>query len=332
MKKTGWLKYAVHALVLAGLLVAGMKYVDGDAMENALARFRWGYAPAILLLSVGYVLAKGERFVALLRRLAPNVSRWTILKGYVAGQAVTVLPGGAAARAAMLEQAGVPIEQSTAVVALSSLSDQAMFLVCALVSALFFDAARKPVGYLIAGLFVISVLLGLEATRTWLKTVLERLLGKWKLLPHWRGFVHALRQQADARVLFSSLLNTAFAFALMVVALDLSCRGVGFHADWSRLLLAFTLPTMLGRISAMPGGVGVTETGMVGILDHAPGVSLDQAAAAVLVFRAGTVLFAALFGAGVYGIGWHGTAERRAQTAAWRMARRSAATAAGPQQ
>jgi hypothetical protein len=50
---------------------------------------------------------------------------------------------------------------------------------------------------------------------------------------------------------------------------------------------------------------------MVGILDHAPGVTLDQAAAAVLLYRVGTVLFAALFGGLVYWFGWHPSKEKK---------------------
>jgi hypothetical protein len=46
---------------------------------------------------------------------------------------------------------------------------------------------------------------------------------------------------------------------------------------------------------------------MVGILNHAPEVSLDQAAAAVAVFRVGTVFWSALFGALVYWFGWRRT-------------------------
>jgi len=90
----------------------------------------------------------------------------------------------------------------------------------------------------------------------------------------------------------------------MVLALHLALLGVGAHVPPMTLLLAFTLPTMLGRISAMPAGVGVTEAGMIGILDSAPGVTLDQAAAATMIFRVGTVFFAALAGALVYAFYW----------------------------
>jgi hypothetical protein len=58
VKKAGWLRYALHAAVLAGLILAGMKYVNGDALEVALRRFDWHWAPLIALLGLGSLLVK----------------------------------------------------------------------------------------------------------------------------------------------------------------------------------------------------------------------------------------------------------------------------------
>lgn len=308
--------YALHAAVLLGLAVAATKYVSGKEFLRGLQQFDWQYAPLILLLTVGYVLIKGWRFVLQLTPLT-RTNRWVLLKGYVAGQACTLLPGGMAARAAVLERAGVPLAASAASIALSSLSDQVVLMGCSLVSALWFDAAREAAAWLLAALIVVSVLLGIEATRTWLLEVIEWLLGKVRLLRLWRRFLDSLQQISSLPVLLSAVGNAALAFALMVEALDLAARGMGAEIPYATLMLAFTLPTMLGRISAMPGGVGVTEAGMVGILDAAPGVTTHQAAAAAVIFRVGTVLFAAVLGAIVYFFGWRGTAERatRAQEA-----------------
>jgi uncharacterized membrane protein YbhN (UPF0104 family) len=247
----------------------------------------------------------------LLREMT-NASRWTVLKAYVAGQACVLVPGGVAARAGILEQTCVPVAKSAAAIALSSLSDQAMFFLCVLVGAFWFEPARRPVFIFLIGLTILSVLLGVQATRTWLLGVIERLLGRFKLARHWRGFLQSLQQVATPGVLLVGLLNAACAFVLLVVALHLSCRGVGAAGiPWSTLLLAFTLPTMLGRISAMPGGVGVTEAGYGGHSGPRDGVTLDQAAAAVIVFRIGTVLIPAVVGGLVYWLGWHGSRERR---------------------
>jgi len=329
MKKTRYLNGILHVAVLAGLIYAGTKYINGDECWRAVRRFNWAYAPLILSLTTAYVLVKGWRFVFLLREFS-DINRWVVLRGYVAAQAATLLPGGIAARAGIMEQIGVPLANSGAAVAHSSLADQAVLIACALVSALWFDAARKPALLLLTGLIVLSLLLGIEATRTWLKSIVEWILHRLRLVNLWHDFIESMKQVTTPYNILAGLGNAALAFALMVVALDLCVRGVGAHASYPTLLLAFTLPSLLGRISAMPGGVGVTEAGMVGILDSHPHITLDQAAAAVIIFRIGTVLFAAILGAVVYFFGWRGAAENTDCTpvpAAEAVAQRVAGTA-----
>lgn len=312
--KYKYLQYALHAAVLVGLIVAGMKYVNGGDFARALQKFNWAYAPLICLLSLLYVLIKGWRFTRMMHHLE-DVSRLTIMRAYVAGQACTLLPGGGAARAGLLKQVGIPAAETAAPLALCAFFDQAMFLICALIAALWFESARKPVLVFLGCLAVVSLLLGLEATRTWLFRLVNRLMGRLKWRDHWIEFLQSLKSIATPGVLLGGLAETAVAFAGLVLALHLAMRGVGAdNVPPLTLLLAFALPTMLGRLSALPGGVGVTEAGMVSILDHAPGVSLDQAAAAVAVYRLGTVFFAALVGGIVYLVAWRGRKEKAAVT------------------
>jgi uncharacterized membrane protein YbhN (UPF0104 family) len=79
------------------------------------------------------------------------------------------------------------------------------------------------------------------------------------------------------------------------------------------LFLAYILPAMLGRLSALPAGVGLTEAGMVGFLASASGVAAETATAAAAVFRIGTVFFQALLGGLVYFLFWGSAVEERAQ-------------------
>jgi uncharacterized protein (TIRG00374 family) len=88
--------------------------------------------------------------------------------------------------------------------------------------------------------------------------------------------------------------------------LDLSLRGFGLTASYPTLFLAYILPAMLGRLSALPAGVGLTEAGMVGFLASTAGIDADIAAVAAAVFRVGTVFFQALLGALVYFFGLEG--------------------------
>ena len=306
-----YLKYTLNVLVLAGLVAAGMKYIQGDLFWKAVHRFDWIYAPIVFSLTIGYVLVKGWRFVGMMRELT-EVNRWTLMKAYVAGQACTLLPGGMAARAGILKQVGIPPANTAAPIAISGLSDQLLFVAASLIAALWFEPVRRPVLIILGVLIGLSVLLGVEATRSWLLGLIERMMGRFRLLSHWREFLESLKEVSTAATLLSAVMNAGIGFLLMVIALDLCARGVGAEIGYLTLMLAYTLPTMLGRISAMPGGVGVTEAGMISILNAAPGVTLDQAAAGTIIFRLGTVVFAALFGAAVYMLAWRGRKETAA--------------------
>jgi uncharacterized protein (TIRG00374 family) len=307
------LKYLFHACVLAGLVFAGMKYVNGGEMWLALRRFNWMYSPAILFLTLAYMLTKGWRFVTLLGEVE-HIRRGVILRGYFAAQAATLLPGGMAARAGILEQAGVPLPTSAAAIAHSSLSDQIVLLGASMISALWFEHARKPILIFLSVLLVVSTLLGIQASRQWLLSLVEWILKKVNLLEHWKKFLDHAAQMANPTAIFMGLANAALATALMVEALHLCMKGMGATVSYPTLLLAFTLPSLMGRVSAMPGGVGVTEAGMIGVLNAAPHVSREQAAAAVLLFRIATVLFAALVGALTYFAGWKGERENAVDT------------------
>lgn len=306
----GRFRYALHALVLIGLIAAAVKYLDGDGLWAALRQFDWRFAPAILGVTGVYLWLKGSRFVGQLRPFT-DAEDADVMQAYVAGQACTLLPGGVTARAGLLRQIGTPVEDSAASIALASASDQAALILCAIVSALWVESVRKPVAIILTCLVVISLLLGVEATRTWLLARVERLMGKIRLLEKWRGFLESLRAMCTPQLLRNAVANALGAAALMVLALALSAKAVGVALPLPTLILAFALPSLLGRISAMPAGVGVTEAGMIGILDAAPGVTAVTAAAATMIFRIGTTLFAAMLGGSVYFLGWRRTVKAR---------------------
>jgi uncharacterized membrane protein YbhN (UPF0104 family) len=289
----------LHILVFVGLGAAGIKLVNGGEFWQAVHRFNWAYAPGVLALAALSTMVKATRFATQLRALV-RVPYWPVFRAYVAGQACALLPAGATFRIAFLSRLEVPESASAASVALSSLTDQVVLLTCALTSALWFGRARGPAEVILGALVIGSVLLGLEASRTWLLERVERLMAKVGLAEFWRAFLSSLGQLSSLAVVGAGLVNAALAAALLLWALHLCVIGVGAEVTPGALLLAYTLPAALGRISAMPGGVGVTEAGMIGILNAAPGVTIEQAAAATALFRVGTVLFTALVGGLLY--------------------------------
>jgi uncharacterized protein (TIRG00374 family) len=300
------LRYVLHWAVMIGLVYAGMKFVNGGLFWRAIHQFNWVYAPLILLCGTGYNAVRALRFCYLMRQVN-EVRPGVVFRSFFAGQACSILPGGILARAGFLKEEGVPVAESAPAIAIGTLADYVVMLLCSLVAALWFETARRPLLMVLTALVLVSLLLGIEAVRTWLRERIERVLGHFELLDRWRDLLQSMREMARPDVLFVVLGTSAVSVLFWDEALELSLMGVGADVAPLTVLLALTLPSILGRISAMPAGLGVTEAGMVSILNAAPGVTLDQAAAATMLFRIGTVLFQILVGFIVYILGRRAT-------------------------
>lgn len=308
MQKRTYLKYILHAAILIGLIIAGIKYLNGPEILNALQTFNYRYAPFMLALELGYLLVRAWRFVVLTQSLADTP--WAIIfRAYIAGQPASYLPGGIAARAGLMNEVNIPVEKASIPVIFASGLDQVVLITSALVAALWFEKARTFVLIILAVVVAIGVILLVPVSRHWLGQVAEAVARKFNMLEKWQNFLKTIPEVLTVRTLGTALALTIIAFAFDILTLDLAIRGVGFSIPYATIALVYFLPTVLGRLSGIPGGVGVTEAGMVGFLRTTSELSTYPAFAAVAIFRIAALLFPALMGALVYFFAWRGEKE-----------------------
>lgn len=307
--KSKYLKFGLHIAVLVGFVWAIVKYVNGQEVLDALGEFNLIFIPIMIALALGSFFLKGVRFVAMMSPFTEDLDEKVIFKGYVSGQAVALLPGGVAARAGMMKQLGVPVAESSAPVAFQSTYDQFVLLLCGLIAALWFPAARVPIMIILGVLVVVAALFVIPKPRNWLKGTAEKIAGRFERVEEWDHFLEVLPKVFTQKLVAISLLISVVAFALQFVILLLAVGGLGLDIPIPTLFLAFVLPTMLGRLVPVPGGFGVTEAGMVGFLTSTTDVNSNAAVAAVALFRIAAVLVPAAVGATVYFLFWKGERE-----------------------
>lgn len=307
--KGKYLKYILHAAVLIGLIIAALKYINGEEVLQALRSYNYAFAPVLLALSAVYLAMKAWRFIRLMRPVS-DVAGNVLFRGYVAGTAATLVPGGVAARAGLMNQAGVSVARSGVPVALSSILDQVAFIGSALIAAIWFENIRVPVLVVLGILVLLGVIFAFPAPRRWLDSVALGLAKRFNYADQWRNFLKSGREVINARTILVALAITILGVLVQVIMLDFSLRGFGFDVPYATLFFAYIVPTMLGRLSALPAGVGVTEASMVGFLSSSAGVDPDTGLAATAIFRIGTVFFQALLGALVYFFAWRGEHEK----------------------
>jgi uncharacterized protein (TIRG00374 family) len=311
--KSNYLKYLLHAAVLVGLVIAAAKYINGEEVLQALRSYNYAFAPVLLGLSALYLALKAWRFVQLMRPVS-DVSGNVMFRGYVAGTAATLVPGGVAARAGLMDQAGVSVAKSGMPVALSSVLDQVAFLGSALLAAFWFENIRVPMLIVLAVLVVLGIIFLFPAPRRWLGRGAAAIAKRFNVAKQWDNFLRHGREVINPRTLLVALAITVAGLIVQVIILDFSLRGFGFNIPYATLFFAYIVPTMLGRLSALPAGVGVTEASMVGFLSSSAAVDPDTGLAATAIFRIATVFFQALLGALVYFFAWRGEKEKSEQS------------------
>ena len=310
--KGKYLKYILHVVVLVGLIIAAAKYINGEDVLQALRSYNYAFAPALLVLSVLYLAMKAWRFVRLMRPVSDAPGN-VLFRGYVAGTAATLVPGGVAARAGLMNQAGVSVAQSGMPVALSSILDQIAFIGSALFAAFWFENLRAPILIVLSVLVLLTFIFLFPAPRRWLGQAAAAVAKRFNLADQWENFLQHGREVINARTILVALAITVAGLFVQVIILDFSLRGFGFNVPYATLFFAYIVPTMLGRLSALPAGVGVTEASMVGFLSSSTGVDPDTGLAATAIFRIATVFFQALLGALVYFFAWRGENEKSRQ-------------------
>jgi len=159
-------------------------------------------------------------------------------------------------------------------------------------------------------LVMLTIIFLFPAPRRWLDRIAAAIAKRFNVADQWKNFLQHGREVINARTILIALALTIGGLIVQVIILDFSLRGFGFTVSYATLFFAYIVPTMLGRLSALPAGVGVTEASMVGFLSSSAGVDPDTGLAATAIFRIATVFFQALLGALVYFFAWRGEKEK----------------------
>ena len=279
--------HLTRALVLGAALGAVVflalgLYADLGALADELRGFRWELFPLALAGAAGNYVLRVARWEVYLRRAGIRVPPGRSATIFTAGLAMTVSPGkvGELLKSVLLRRAfAVPVARSAPVVVAERATD-ALGLALIAVAA---GAAghRLLVAFTIAG--TLAVVLALRVP------LLDRLPGG-----------RDARASADALLGPAPLVAmTALAAAawLCECAAALVClRGLGVDASFRDAVVAFSVATLAGAASFVPGGLGVADASMTALVRGLTDAARAPAVAATVVIRLATLWFGVLVG------------------------------------
>jgi len=211
------------------------------------------------------------------------VPAWRSFGIFVAGLSMTISPAklGEVLKCGLLRRSfAVPVRRSAPVVLAERVTDATGVVVLAVAGGVGTD--RWPL--LVAALAGVAVVVVL---------VRGPFLERFGVLGEARGAAASL---LETRLLVGMTALSAVSWFCECLAAYVCVRGLRLHLSLADTIAVFSLGSLAGALSFLPGGLGVAETSMTGLIRVLGDVPKAAAAAATVLIRLATLWFAVAVG------------------------------------
>lgn len=297
----------VLAVFIASALIL---FADAQALRAVLETFTWWLALPVIALTLGnYVLRWFKWHIYLQVLGVKRISRTDSVLTFLSAFSMSLTPGkvGEVIKAIRVQRlTGTPVSRITAVIAAERITDGMAMIALAAIGFLQFSHGRS--------LMAVAAMLGVGAVLLFrrpalLYAITGRLAGipligsqVSKVVHHMEDFLDASNTLYAPRLVVGAVALGTFSWFFECFALYLILIGIGLQPTWTLLLVAtfvLSVSSVLGALSMLPGGLGVVEASMAGLLlllIEDPGFTHGDAAAATLLIRFATLWLAVLLG------------------------------------
>jgi len=291
--------------LIFGFLVFLVIILMGDLRQVAtqVYEFRWKYYPLVLLLTLfNYVLRffKWHYYLGLV-----GVEKFPLLRSaqlFLAGFPLAVTPGkvGEALKAVWLQkETGVSTSRGISVVLAERISDGLGVLLLSTLGVIAYPQYWPAFAFVLGGLIILILVIQIRPAALWL-------LDLGTKLPFIKRFSEGLKEFYEGS--YSLFRPKAILVAVSIgtiswlgegIGMYLILVGLGVTSGWGTLSIAvfvLAFSTVIGAVTALPGGIGAAEASIAGMLSLLLALSRDTAAAATILIRFATLWFAVFLG------------------------------------
>lgn len=286
-------------LVFVGVILAGdLRQVAAQAIT-----FRWGLIPPVLALTLVNYSLRFVKFHYYLRQVGVRhlPTRQTI-RLFVAGFPLAVTPGkvGEALKGVWINQQGeVPIARGIAVVVAERISDGLAVLLLSVMGVIAYPRYWPAFTLILGGLLGIILISQVRPMALWLLNFSGRLPALGRLVTPLREFYEGSFTLFRPTATFVAVGLGTISWFWEGVGMYLILLGLGVPAGWETLSIAvfvLSFSTVVGAVSALPGGLGAAEASIAAMLVLLLGIQPGTAATATLLIRFATLWFGVSLG------------------------------------
>lgn len=297
--------------VILGFFVLLVLGFIGDLQEvvQTLEEFNWAIFPLILVFTLFNYSLRFAKWHFYLGQL--GVRNFPIRQSarlFVAGFPLAMTPGkvGEVLKGVWVKQAtGLPVAKGVSAIVAERISDGLAVLLLSTLGVIAYPQ------YWMAFLIILTILVGVIVISQ-IKVVAHYLLDFSERIPFVKKFTPLLREFYDGS--FAVFKPGAAIFAVGLGMVSWLGEGIGFYLLLINLGLApgreslfnaifiLAFSTIIGAVTALPGGLGAAEASIAGMLTLLVGMETSQAASATLLIRLATLWFGVFLGFVTWGL------------------------------
>lgn len=297
-------RLCVGLLLFVAVILIMAETFDLQEVLDAIGLFPLGALSTLLIASFLVSFLKGLRFHILVRHVGIEIKFWKTLRLFLASQAATPIPAGETIRAALLKQeTGASLGRVASPVLGQAVYEIAGAAVIVFGASLFYPELFIPslvaVVALIAVIWILlhrklfNYLLDLMSHLPLIEKHFDRIRNGREHFRH--NFALLEKGGFDYHVL-SAIVLSLLAQLMGGLLVAIAAHTFNIPLNFFQATLVYASGAILqGVFTIIPGGLGVTEGGMSGIL-HLLGVNLSLALALVIIIRLATLLFPVILG------------------------------------
>lgn len=289
----------ISIAIAAIIYLAFMIYADYEKVLVSFRNFKWLLFPWLLLLSLGNYISRFFKWQYYLKIINVQLHKIDSLSIFLSGLIMSVTPGkfGELLKSYLVKQVyGTPISKTAPIVFAERATDFLSLTIMAIAGAYYFSYGKNVI-IIISFLIIIGLII---LTNRRLAEKLLEIFSKIKFLQKHISNIKQLYESSFQLLAFKPLILMT---TLSVVSWGFECLGFYYILQnfsssttllWS--FFSYSFSTIVGAVSMLPGGLGVTE-GSLTLMTVKMGVPESDAFASTFIVRTVTLWFAVLVGA-----------------------------------
>ncbi len=275
-------------------------YADLGQIKLAIPQFNWIYLPAIITLASSNYLIRFIKWDYYLKLIQIDLSRKESLMIFLSGLVMSITPGkfGEVLKSYLLKEVRrIPISSSAPVVLAERLTDLIALVLLSTLGVFTFHYGGFLLLVSAIVIFGSVMIISSQALSRWMIQLFDKIPFFSQHTQKVYNSYQRMYQLVTLKSLLIAIPLSLLAWLLESIGFSLILKGFSFPLPLEQSIFIYAFSIIAGAVTMLPGGIGVTEGSMAGLLILIAKIPKSIAVVATLILRICTLWFAVMIGA-----------------------------------